>query len=200
MATWPWSVANAIFFFLLFIDAKLYADAWLQVFYLVLSVGGFVWWKWGRERFGHREEAPIKRTSPLHFAVVAAGVTVFTILFIPHLRSLHDPYPVLDALTTGMSVGAQYLLSLRRIVNWPIWIAADFIYIPLYQAKGLTLTAIIYVVFLGLCFVGVRDWRRQLRAQRNERDTLAMKIDAEAAMTGIPSEDIIRINQEFGQA
>lgn len=178
LATWPWSIANAVFFFVLFINARLYADAWLQVFYLVLSVAGLVWWKFGKwivvawQRRSTvataycKPEAPIRRTGLLHLWAVACAVAIFVISFTPHLRHVGDPYPFLDALTTGMSLGAQYLLSLRYFENWFIWIAVDLIYIPLYQAKGLTLTAIIYVVFLALCFLGVRDWWRQYRAQR----------------------------------
>lgn len=179
VATWPWSIANAFFFFLLFIDAQLYADAWLQVFYLVLSVVGLGVWMWGRrvaiQKPGYRDDherrpALIKNASLPHLAAVAAFVGAFTVLFIPHLRGAGDPYPLLDALTTGMSIGAQYLLSIRRFQNWYIWIAVDCIYVPLYQAKGLTLTAIIYVVFMGLCFLGLRDWRQQRSEQPTKVD------------------------------
>jgi len=41
---WPIGIANNIFFFILFWKAKLYADAILQIVYLVISIFG--WWNW----------------------------------------------------------------------------------------------------------------------------------------------------------
>jgi nicotinamide mononucleotide transporter len=66
-------------------------------------------------------------------------------------------------LTTALSLAAQWLLNLKQFENWCFWIAADVIYIPLYFVKVLYLTGIVYVIFLGLCFTGVRAWRRELR-------------------------------------
>lgn len=163
VANFPWGIVNAFFFFALFIDAKLYADAWLQVGFLVLLVIGWVAWLKGG---ANRTELPVRWASAPHLFAVAVFVVAFTIFFRPILRDLDDPYPTLDALTTSMSIGAQYLLSLKYIQNWGIWIAVDLIYIPLYWAKGLTLTSIIYVVFLCMCFIGVRDW---FRARTEER-------------------------------
>ena len=51
-----------------------------------------------------------------------------------------------------------------RNQNWFFWIAADVVYIPLYFVKVLYLTGIVYVVFLGLCLLGLRAWQRELRA------------------------------------
>lgn len=162
IANFPWGLVNAIFFFALFIDAKLYADAWLQVgFFVLLVIGWVAWLKAGP----NRSELPVRSTNRWHLAAVFVFIVGFTLFFRPILKGLHDPYPTLDALTTGMSVGAQYLLSLKYIQNWGIWIAADLIYIPLYAAKGLMLTSVIYVVFLIMCFIGVRDWLRTKRTQ-----------------------------------
>ena len=60
-------------------------------------------------------------------------------------------------------MAAQFLLNYKRIENWAFWIAADVIYIPLYVVKRLDLTAIVYVLFLAMCFAGAAAWRRALR-------------------------------------
>jgi nicotinamide mononucleotide transporter len=58
-----------------------------------------------------------------------------------------------------MSLGAQLLLNLKRLETWYVWIAVDVIYVPLYLSRDLNLTALVYVVFLGLCVMGWRQWR-----------------------------------------
>ena len=54
----------------------------------------------------------------------------------------------MDANTTAMSVVAQYLLSIRKIENWILWIVTDIVQIGLYYWKGLYPTTGLYAVFL----------------------------------------------------
>jgi nicotinamide mononucleotide transporter len=64
-----------------------------------------------------------------------------------------------------MSLAAQIMLSRKWIGNWFVWIAADVIYVVLYAAKDLWLTSVLYAVFLGLCLVGLRQWRAELEVE-----------------------------------
>ena len=80
------------------------------------------------------------------------------------LERAHDVAPFWDALTTALSLAAQFLLNCKKIENWAFWIAADVVYIPLYVVKRLDLTAIVYVLFLAMCFAGLAAWRRVLRS------------------------------------
>jgi nicotinamide mononucleotide transporter len=79
------------------------------------------------------------------------------------LDAAHDVAPFWDALTTAVSLAAQFLLNWKKIENWAFWIAADLVYIPLYVVKRLDLTAVVYVLFLAMCIAGVRAWQHALR-------------------------------------
>lgn len=169
----PVSILNAIFFFILFQDAKLFADSWLQVYYVIICAIGWVAWL----RAGpNKTELPVTRASWQTLAVVAVSIAAFTVLFIPVLKSHQDPYPFLDSLTTGLSLGAQFLLSFKKIENWALWITADLIYIPLYGAKHLWLTSIVYVFFLALCLYAIRPWLARLRQARVQKVTDATAV------------------------
>jgi nicotinamide mononucleotide transporter len=59
---------------------------------------------------------------------------------------------------------AQWLQTKKQIETWWFWIAVDVGYIGLYPAKGLWLTALLYAIFLGLCLMGLKAWKRSLTA------------------------------------
>jgi nicotinamide mononucleotide transporter len=177
ISNFPVGIANSAFFLVLFLAARLYADAGLQVVYIVLGLAG--WWQWlhGGAR---RSRLAVSRAGPrllVSCLVSAAAATwVLTVL----LRATQDVAPFWDALTTAVSLAAQFLLNCKKIDNWALWITVDVIYIPLYLVKGLDLTAVVYVLFLGMCLTGVAAWRRALRAAASPAPALAV---AEAGRT-----------------
>ena len=158
--TWPVGIANNVFFLVLFWDAKLFADMGLQVVYIVLSLAGL--WYWLRGGGGGRRRR-IGRVGAVEAAAVAAATAVATAALTAYLERIGDAAPLLDALTTSLSLAATYLLARKLIENWALWIAADVIYVPLYLSKGLPLTALLYAVFLAMCVRGVVEWARTSR-------------------------------------
>lgn len=161
ISNFPVGIANSAFFLILFASARLFADSGLQVVYIVLGFTG--WWQWlhgGRQR----TRLAVARSG----WQLLAGCVVFTVLatwaLYALLSDVHDIAPFWDALTTALSLVAQFLLNCKRIENWAFWIAADLIYIPLYVVKRLDLTAVVYVMFLAMCGAGVAVWRGALRS------------------------------------
>ncbi|MDO5682377.1 MAG: nicotinamide riboside transporter PnuC [Propionibacteriaceae bacterium] len=159
---WNFAVgmANNVFFCVLFVQAGLYAEAGLQVVYFGLAALGWWWWLHGG---ANRTALVVRRTPAWAWLAVGAGVALGTGLLWWVLMTFTDStVPGADALTTAMSLGAQLMLNRKWIGNWLIWIAADVIYIGLYVHKELYLTAVLYALFLTLCVVGLRQWRRVL--------------------------------------
>jgi nicotinamide mononucleotide transporter len=165
ISNFPVGIANSVFFLLLFAAARLWADSALQVLYIAL---GFLGWRQWVRRGANRPRLRVSRTSPRHIVgcmvFVVAGTFGLTLL----LRATHDVAPFWDAVTTCLSLAAQWLLNGKRIENWMFWIAADCVYIPLYVVKRLDLTAIVYVMFLAMCFAGIRAWRKALEPELDD--------------------------------
>ncbi|OBC06759.1 nicotinamide mononucleotide transporter PnuC [Mycobacterium sp. 852013-50091_SCH5140682] len=157
IANFPVGIANCVFFLVLFASARLWADAGLQVLYIALGFAG--WWQW---LYGNAGRTPlmVTRARPDQIGwcigVVVAATAALTVI----LRAAHDSAPFLDALTTSLSLVAQWLLNGKYLQTWYFWIAADCIYVPLYLSRDLNLTAAIYVVFLALCLSGLQSWRK----------------------------------------
>ena len=158
---WPVGIANVIFLGLIFVDGGLYADAGLQVVYVVLQAWG--WWEWlygGRDR----TRLVVQRTSRTEWTALIVAGTAATALLTWILSTWTDStVPFWDALTTALSLAATYGQSRKLLESWWLWITADLIYIPLYAYKHLYLTSVLYVLFLALCVVGLAAWRRDLR-------------------------------------
>ncbi|HLW83832.1 MAG TPA: nicotinamide riboside transporter PnuC [Candidatus Sulfotelmatobacter sp.] len=160
---WPVGIANNIFFLILFWKAKLYADAVLQIVYIVISIFG--WWNWLRGGVGHTE-LPISRTGARSAILLAAATAAATVLLALALRRFTDSVvPFWDGITTALSLTAQYMLSRKLLENWRVWMTADVIYIALYCYKSLYLTGALYLLFFGMCIAGYAGWKKSAAAQ-----------------------------------
>ena len=61
------------------------------------------------------------------------------------------------------SLIGQYLLALKRIESWIIWIGVNSVAAGLFAWKGLWLTTLLYLVFIVLSAVGWRTWAKRLQ-------------------------------------
>lgn len=161
VANWPIGIANVLLLMVVFAGVGLYADAALQLVYVVLS--GYGWWQWLRGGPGSGHLA-VRRTTPAEWSWLATAGVLLTgagWLFLDRLTG--STVPLADAVTTALSLLATYGQSRKLVESWWLWIVADLIYIPLYGYKDLYLTALLYLVFLTLCLIGLRAWRDDLR-------------------------------------
>ena len=154
---WPAGIVNAALFLAMFGLERLYADAGLQVVYIVLSVYG--WYRWlhpGEDR----EELPVTRIAPREALVLGAICTATAATMGGLLHAYTDAsLPFWDSTTVAMSLVAQYLLARKVLESWVVWVAADVIMVGIYLAKALYLTSALYVVFTVLAVAGYRAWK-----------------------------------------
>lgn len=158
----PAGILSCTMFLMLFARSGLYADAGLQVVFIALNALGLFWWlRGGADQDGVRiaSLSPAQLVGCLAAVAVIAGAIHFGLT-----RWTDSTVASWDAITTSLSLVAQFMLARKWIANWWLWIAADLIYIPLYIHKELWLTAGLYCVFLGMCIIGLREWRRAAKA------------------------------------
>ena len=160
---WPFGVANAVCFLVLFWQARLYGDMALQVLFIAICLLGWYRWLFGGVGHSRLRVTHISTRGAIVYAVVGVSATA---VFTPYLRSVGDASPLLDALTTILSVEAQDLMTRKVLEHWWVWMAADIVYIYLYASRHLYLTSLLYVVFFAMCVVGLRDWLRDSAAQQ----------------------------------
>lgn len=161
---WPVGIVNVALYALFFWQVKLYADAGLQVVYLVLAAYG--WWAWlhGGAR---GEPLRVRRVSPRLFAgAVALGATFAAALGFALARFTDAQVPLLDSALTGASLVGQFLMTRKYLESWPVWVAADVVYVGLFISRGYYPTAAMYAVFTVLALYAWREWLQSWRADR----------------------------------
>ncbi len=159
----PLGLINVATFSVVFFRAGLYADAGLQVVYFIMNAIGWAMWLYGGQ---NRGPLVIQRSGKPELVVVGCTIVLMTFGLWSLLHQVGGAVSFWDSLTTSISLAAQWLLNRKHLENWVAWIIVDAIYVPLYLAKDLYLTALLYAVFLVMAIIGLQEWRRRWRGQR----------------------------------
>ncbi|PQA58131.1 nicotinamide riboside transporter PnuC [Siphonobacter curvatus] len=155
-----WGLISVGLYTVIFWEARLYGDMGLQIVFALLSIYGLYQWLYGG--VGHTQLHV--RKLPRHFIGWLLALTLGgTALLNWVLSRLTDAsLPLLDSFTTTVSLIAQWMLGRKFIENWYLWLFVDLIYVGIYVYKNLYWTAFLYGVYLILCVMGYRDWKKDL--------------------------------------
>jgi nicotinamide mononucleotide transporter len=153
----PVGIASCAAYLVFFADGRLYADAGLQVVFILLGVHGWVAWVRGRTDVVAVRRVPVGELTGLAVAFPAAWLGLTRVL--EHVGGAAPPF---DAFVTTLSLAAQWLLNRRYVETWLGWIVVDQVAVLLFWSRGMYLTAGLYAVFLGMCVAGLVEWRRHL--------------------------------------
>ena len=162
---WPFGIIGVSAYFFVFYQNKLYADAGLQIIFLIQSIYGWYFWIYGKEE--DIKNVPIRKLN-LHEQMIMY-ISILILTFIVGWLSItftDTDVAYLDALVASTSLIANLLLARKIIDNWPLWIFVDVIYVGLFIYKELYLTAGLYVIFFFMATTGLIQWRREWKAQK----------------------------------
>jgi nicotinamide mononucleotide transporter len=138
-------------------QAQLYAESFLNVYYLVMSIYG--WWYW----VAKKNEPPVRITHAsardwkITVAIVAgAGVLLYVIL------KLYTPsnVPAWDAWVSATAWAGMWLLAKRKVENWILLNVSNAFAIPLLFYKALPLYGVLTIILFVVACFGYFDWRR----------------------------------------
>lgn len=157
--TWWTGILGCLVFAWVFVDAKLYADATLQIFFVGTSAFG--WWQWR----GAGEPLPVTHVRPATLAWAALVAVAAAASYGALLRYFTDAYaPFLDSTVLAFSVMAQLLLMHRRVESWQFWLLVNSIAVPLFASRGLYVTSALYALYWINAVVSWRLWARLAHA------------------------------------
>ncbi len=162
---WYWlvSIVMVSMYIYIYIDAKLYADMSLQVYYLVVSFYGWYLWLFGNHQNHHSSPIKVSSTTPKMFGVLLAimAILFFVVAWILSAFTNSD-LPYWDSFTTALSFVATWMLAKKILENWLIWVVVDAVSVGIYIYKGLYPTAVLFLFLTILAVVGYRKWKADM--------------------------------------
>jgi nicotinamide mononucleotide transporter len=161
---WLFGIIGVLFYFIVFYQAKLYANMWLQIVFEVLQIYGWYQWLHGGKDNGELEisRSPAK-VNLLLLLIGLVGTASLTYYFQIYTD---NPMPLADTAATVLSLLAQWMLAKKYLENWLVWIAVNVITIILGVARELYLTAGLYVLLFILAILGWNEWLKTYRTLR----------------------------------
>ncbi len=159
---WPVSVIMPAIYLYVYYNAGIYANFWINIYYLLIAIYGI--WQW---KYGGKATATGKDTKAIThlslkgwlsaLAVYAAAQTAILWGLTAYTDSTTA---VLDSLTTALSIVGMWLLARKNIEHWWVWCVADIAGCALYIQGGLYPTAVLYALYAVVAVFGYLNWKR----------------------------------------
>jgi len=152
-------ISSAIYVYLCF-SSKLYLDSFLQFFYVLAAIYG--WMQWNKTVSNDKLSK-----KKLRFHLVAIGICSFISCSIGWIMKTYtdQAFPYLDATITITSLFATYLVARKIIDNWVYWIFIDIACFPIFYSRGLHLTSILYLIYAITAIFAFFKWNKEYRKQ-----------------------------------
>lgn len=160
---WPAALISVALWALVALDARLYMDVALQLFYFAMAIYGWQQWRSGGER---HDGVRVHRWPLARHALVVAVIAFTSVLVWLGLRRTDAALPFLDSLTAIASVVTTFMLTRKLIENWIYWFVIDSVLVYVYLARDLRWFAGLYAVYLVMVIIGFREWQKSLREDR----------------------------------
>ncbi len=139
---------------------QVWASMGLNIYYLVVSVLGFIRWRQDSQAV---EEGEIhlrilpRRTLVWSAVLAVAGTAGLYYL----LRATGDSAPALDAAATMLSVIATWWLTRSYLQQWLLFIVADILTTLLCVNTGQHWMALLYLAYIGSAIYGYFHWKKR---------------------------------------
>ena len=164
---WLWAVGIAMesFGIVLFYQKGLYADCGMELYYLVMSIYGFISWKYLHHGSGSDKKAEKPVTHFEHRYILPWAIGTWLIWgAIYYFLAYHTDsrVPIADSFTTALSIVGTWALAKKYLEHWLIWIVVDAVSSILYFSKDIPFKASLYALYVVIAILGYMKWKRMM--------------------------------------
>jgi len=140
--------------------ARLYAEIALNMYYLIMSIYG--WWYWKTNKSA--AEQPITRaTGKEWWFVLLICVTAFVLLYLTLAHFTNSDVPIWDAWVSATAWAGMWLLAKRKVENWILLNISNLFAVPLLIHKDLYLFAALTSFLFIVAIFGYFKWTKIMR-------------------------------------
>ncbi|MFN8254985.1 MAG: nicotinamide riboside transporter PnuC [Bacteroidales bacterium] len=160
---WPLGLVSSAIYAYVFFRAKVYAGMGLQIYFVLMSVYGWIIWLNGKGEENELKSVKSVVSEPkLILKLIIWSVLLFIILIQILLHQTDSDIPYFDAYITSLSIVATWMLAKKYVEHWMVWILADSVAVGVYLSKNLYFTVILYSVYTIMAYIGYKTWKKDL--------------------------------------
>ncbi|MCB0738967.1 MAG: nicotinamide mononucleotide transporter, partial [Bacteroidetes bacterium] len=115
---WPFGIASSALFVYIFLDAKLFMEAYLYGFYVLAGLYGWWHWSFGKKLENHKLQIlEWKRRYHIWAVLLSAALSILLGYELTELRP-DASLPYFDSFTTIFALLATYMQSRKILSSW----------------------------------------------------------------------------------
>ncbi|GAA4210037.1 nicotinamide riboside transporter PnuC [Pedobacter jeongneungensis] len=160
---YPAGIISILLSMFLLLNVKLYAETLLSIYYLVMSVYGWVIWK--KRKQDGENQVSWSSSNELTIAVLIS-VIGFGLLYLVLRHYTDSDVPLFDAFVSATAWAGMWLLAKRKIENWIFLNISNIVAIPLLFHKKLPLMACLTTFLFMVAIFGFFDWKKIINKTR----------------------------------
>lgn len=154
---YPTGIVSILLSMFLLLNVKLYAEMLLSIYYLVMSVYGWIIWKKRKEDGENQVSYSSNKDLLIAILISTLGFVIFYFALKNHTDS---DVPILDAFVSATAWAGMWLLAKRKIENWIFLNISNIVAIPLLFHKKLPLMGCLTAFLFVVAIFGFLDWKK----------------------------------------
>lgn len=158
---WAASIIMPLIDIVLYLEAGLYADFGMAIYYALAAVYGFAVWRFfgGKDKETTAEmpitHFPRRRILPSIAVFILAWIAIYGIL----IRFTDSNVPITDSFVNALSIIGLWALARKYVEQWIVWIVVDAVCCVLYAYKGIPFKAALYGAYAIIAVFGYMKWK-----------------------------------------
>jgi nicotinamide mononucleotide transporter len=160
---YPTGIISILLSMYILLNVRLYAETLLNIYYLVMSIYG--WMAWKKRGASQVLHVAWSSSKELKIAILISSAG-FIILYLVLKHFTDSDVPLWDAFISSTAWAGMWLLARRKIENWVFLNISNAFAIPLLIHKKLPLFALLTSVLFIVAIFGFLDWKRILNKKQ----------------------------------
>ncbi len=170
--TFPIGLLYALITSVVVLEARLYADFVLNLYFVLMNGYGWYFWVRGAEERQVEGKLLVANVPSSELGLIVGAIFLGTLLvglFFSSYTAADFAY--WDSFTTVASFVAMWMTARKYLESWALWFLVDVLQIALYAVKGfngspgLYFYSFLYSVYLWMAVLGWRSWSQNIVKQ-----------------------------------